>query len=438
MKRNIKIIAIISLMAFIYTLSGCDDATSNTQNTNTDIKQEQQNNNITNVDNTNPTINSNNENIKNTNTGMNENLNANNKNEKENQNDENNKEQIDIIQESQPLKDYYSTNEDIKNFIFNKINERRKNEGLEALNYSQDLEKYSLYKAENEAIDMNLVDECKYKQYNEKPFTYARLFHMYKWQNKKNICIFSNENIYDNIDSDLDLYKIVFMDSEDTYCKDIGIGSLEVYKNGKYCNIVTVYVSQANKKTPKNDLLEKLNNNNIIIKSTTDMAQPEDYKLPTNYESYIETEIEDEVIDLVNKFRIENGLNKLQKSDYLTNTAEYKSNAMIQYDYFLHKNPWMDDSENCTSLIFAFGKDEYNLRGIGENILEYKGVYIDDIINTTAQEIFNLWESSPGHRANMLNEDWNYIGVGVVIGYLSSSDYPFQIKATQHFSILDE
>lgn len=436
MKRNIKIIAIISLMAFIYTLSGCDDATSNTQNTNTDIKQEQQNNNITNVNNTNPTINSNNENIKNTNTGINENLNANNKNEKENQNDENDKEQIDIIQESQSLKDYYSTNEDIKNFVLNKINERRKNEGLESLNYSQDLENYSLYKAENEAIDMNLVDECKYRQYNEKPFTYARFFHMYKWQNKKNICIFSNENIYDNIDSDLDLCKIVFMDSEDTYCKDIGIGSLEVYKNGKYCNIVTVCVSQASKEAP--NLLESLNNNDITIKPVSQLSQPENYKLPANFEAYAETKIEDEVIDLVNNFRIENGLNTLQKSDYLTQTAEFKSNAMIQYDYFGHSNPWMDDSENCASLIFAFGKDEYNLRGTGENILTYKGVNIDDIINTTAQEIFNDWESSPKHRANMLDEDWNYIGVGVVVGYLPNSDCPFQIKATQHFSMLDE
>ena len=37
----------------------------------------------------------------------------------------------------------------------------------------------------------------------------------------------------------------------------------------------------------------------------------------------------------------------------------------------------------------------------------------------------------------MLNENWNYIGVGVVVGYLPDSDYPFQIKATQHFSMLD-
>ena len=322
MKRKIKIIAIFSLMAFLYTFSGCDDATDNTQNINNDTKQEQQIVADINTDNT-----------KNDNT-------------------------------SETGTDSTINTDDIDNTITVDNTDNAINKELDFTDFTHEIQV------------PNFSDD-----------------------------VFNSENI--NSKNTEDASEM----AEEELNKD----------NPDY-----------QKWKEQQDFLnltfaEQLQQMNIEVKPANDIIQPENYILPQNYEAYVETETENKIIELVNEFRTENGLNELQKSDYLTNTAEYKSVAMIQYDYIAHNNPWMTNKEYYENLIFAFGKEVK----ASENIASTEAGAILGIADINAERIFNIWKNSEPHKKNMLGKDWNYVGVGVA---MAKKEGIYEFKATQHFS----
>ncbi|MEM7064890.1 MAG: CAP domain-containing protein [Cyanobacteria bacterium P01_B01_bin.77] len=109
------------------------------------------------------------------------------------------------------------------------------------------------------------------------------------------------------------------------------------------------------------------------------------------------TAFEQEVLRLTNNFRRENGLQDLVLDQNLDKAADNHSRDMARQDYFSHtgKNgskPW-DRAETAG----------YESRFVGENIAAGQ---------RSAQAVVNGWINSPGHRANMLNADYNEIGVG--------------------------
>ncbi len=108
--------------------------------------------------------------------------------------------------------------------------------------------------------------------------------------------------------------------------------------------------------------------------------------------------LEQQVIDLVNKQRAANGLSPLKSKWELCRVARYKSQDMINKNYFAHQSPTYGspfDMMESFGIRFSAG---------GENIAYGQ---------KTPQEVMNAWMNSPGHRSNILSPTYNQIGVGV-------------------------
>ena len=124
-------------------------------------------------------------------------------------------------------------------------------------------------------------------------------------------------------------------------------------------------------------------------------------QLPKTYSINVQASAEDQILQLMNAKRVEAGLQPLTLDNTLLQVARYKSDHMIQYNYFDHTNP---DGTKCTDWLQTIG---YKYTTAGENIA----------YNTyDAVELFNQWWNSPGHRANMMNSSYTKVGIGVVLG----------------------
>jgi len=107
------------------------------------------------------------------------------------------------------------------------------------------------------------------------------------------------------------------------------------------------------------------------------------------------------VIDLTNRSRLENGSSTLIEHPALTEAATNKAEDMIERQYWAHyyqgEKPW-DWME----------KAGYKYIQAGENLA----------IDFTDANIMNqAWLDSQSHRRNMLNSKYQHIGVGIASGW---------------------
>lgn len=109
--------------------------------------------------------------------------------------------------------------------------------------------------------------------------------------------------------------------------------------------------------------------------------------------------LEDEVITLVNKERTSRGLEALAKNDVLSKLARLKSQDMVDKDYFDHQSPTYGSPFD---MMKSFG---ITFKNAGENIASGQ---------STSKMVMVDWMNSPGHRENILKEEYQEIGVGVV------------------------
>jgi uncharacterized protein YkwD len=124
-------------------------------------------------------------------------------------------------------------------------------------------------------------------------------------------------------------------------------------------------------------------------------------KLPSNHPINVQASAEQKILELMNAKRTEAGLQPLTMDNTLVQVARYKSNNMIQNNFFSHTNP---DGTKWTNWLQAIG---YKYTTTGENIA----------YNTSDPvELFTQWWNSPGHRANMMNASYTKVGIGVVYG----------------------
>jgi uncharacterized YkwD family protein/spore coat assembly protein SafA len=110
-------------------------------------------------------------------------------------------------------------------------------------------------------------------------------------------------------------------------------------------------------------------------------------------------DIEQQVLDLVNKERAANGLKALQMDWQVARVAEHKSQDMAAKNYFDHTSPTYGSPFD---MLKSYG---ISYKSAGENIA--KG-------QKSAQEVVTAWMNSSGHRANILNSSYTHIGVGYV------------------------
>ena len=114
---------------------------------------------------------------------------------------------------------------------------------------------------------------------------------------------------------------------------------------------------------------------------------------------------EAELIALTNRSRASAGLPALKVDSDLTTIARWRSKDMIERDYFSHSIPGygkvfnkLDETGYCYTLA-------------GENI--GWNTYPDDQATAAIHQMFM---DSAGHRANILGEAWDVIGVGAYKG----------------------
>jgi uncharacterized protein YkwD len=131
-------------------------------------------------------------------------------------------------------------------------------------------------------------------------------------------------------------------------------------------------------------------------------------------------EVERKVTELTNEFRRDHHLSPLDRDTSLIDAARAHSDDMLRQNFFSHNNP--NGSTPQSRIAPAYSR---TLSRVGENIWSGHGYdYSDSTL--MARIIVDSWVSSPGHRANLLNPNYNYVGVGV------SAMGP-EIRATQDF-----
>lgn len=108
--------------------------------------------------------------------------------------------------------------------------------------------------------------------------------------------------------------------------------------------------------------------------------------------------LENQVITLVNQERAKRGLTQLTANWQLSRVARYKSQDMVNKNYFSHTSPTYGSP---FKMMEDFG---IRFSAAGENIAYGQ---------PTPQAVMNAWMNSAGHRANILSASYNQIGVGV-------------------------
>lgn len=113
---------------------------------------------------------------------------------------------------------------------------------------------------------------------------------------------------------------------------------------------------------------------------------------------------EQKVLDLTNQERAKNGLQALKVDVTLSKMAHEKSRDMSVNGYFSHTSPTYGspfDMMKKFGITYSYA---------GENIA---------MGQKTPEEVVNAWMNSEGHRKNILDPNYKFIGVG----YVSQGNY---------------
>lgn len=137
-----------------------------------------------------------------------------------------------------------------------------------------------------------------------------------------------------------------------------------------------------------------------------------------------------------NNQRTENGLSPLKLDDQLSSIARAHSADMAQNNFFSHTNLQGEDP-TARAIRAGYNVNKYlgagwYSNGIGENIdkmptgnVEGMG-YVSNDAKSVAKAVVESWMESPGHRENILNSQYDTIGVGVAYDgtyYLCTQDF---------------
>jgi len=126
-----------------------------------------------------------------------------------------------------------------------------------------------------------------------------------------------------------------------------------------------------------------------------------DKRVVTTY-NYNETELK--LVNLINNYRQSIGLNTLEVINHISYKSEEHNiymidNNVVNHDYF---------QQRSDNLIQVLGAER-----VGENIAyNYQ----------TAENAFNAWMNSPGHRAN-IEGDYTHFGISVTIDTKTGKKY---------------
>jgi len=107
------------------------------------------------------------------------------------------------------------------------------------------------------------------------------------------------------------------------------------------------------------------------------------------------------VIRLMNDYRAEEGLPPLHGETRLALAAGDRMRHMEEESYWAHESP-----EGMTPFVWVRAR-EYQYQMVGENLAS--GF-------ETARLLVQSWMESPGHRANIMSEDYEDCGIAIIDG----------------------
>lgn len=116
---------------------------------------------------------------------------------------------------------------------------------------------------------------------------------------------------------------------------------------------------------------------------------------------FFATIIESTLINFTNQYRQSLGLPALKENPQLEQTALLKAQDMLEKNYFSHYSP------EGISPWHWFGISGYKYKVAGENLA---------IGFLDSEQVHNAWLVSPTHRANLLNPNFQEIGIGILKG----------------------
>jgi uncharacterized protein YkwD len=125
-----------------------------------------------------------------------------------------------------------------------------------------------------------------------------------------------------------------------------------------------------------------------------------------------------EMAQALNAYRLANGLGAVAYSRTLEAAAGGHAEDMYLRSFFDHENP---DGEGPADRVIQLGFCQPTV--VGENIAEGQ---------TNVTEVQTGWERSPGHRANMLDPRFTFVGMGHYVS-AQGREYWVQVFARSQF-----
>lgn len=119
------------------------------------------------------------------------------------------------------------------------------------------------------------------------------------------------------------------------------------------------------------------------------------------------------IVDLTNNERNGEAVGTLSRSTILDKAATLKAEDMARDGYFSHYSP------DGVSPWYWFDEAGYSFVHAGENL----AVYFTD-----SEDVIDAWMESPGHRANILNNNFTEIGVGTAKGTYNGYETVFVVQ----------
>lgn len=110
------------------------------------------------------------------------------------------------------------------------------------------------------------------------------------------------------------------------------------------------------------------------------------------------TEEEQETLDLINEYRKKNGLKPLKTFAKLEDMATLKANDIVENEYFSHT------SEKLGTPFEMLKNNGISYEVAGENLAG----------NISPKKAVEAWINSPAHKANILDEEYEYTGIAVI------------------------
>jgi len=112
-----------------------------------------------------------------------------------------------------------------------------------------------------------------------------------------------------------------------------------------------------------------------------------------------------QIFSLTNEIRQQYGLSPVEENNLLNQAAQYKAEDMLKNSYFSHYSP------AGISPWYWIERSGYDYYYAGENLAMN---FLD------SEEVIKGWFNSPSHRENLLNKNYQEMGIAVISGDLNN------------------